>query len=89
MAASQTYTFEYKGKSFTIPAFNALPMGAVRKARKAENESDQAFTIIETVMGEGSPALEALDSMVPEEFNTWLEGWTQGASVGESAGSEK
>jgi hypothetical protein len=89
MAASKTYTFDFKGESYTIPAFNALPMGAIRKARKAKDESDQAFTIIESVMGEGTPALEALDQMNPEEFNTWLEGWTQGAPVGESVGSEK
>lgn len=89
MAASKTYTFEFKGESYTIPAFNDLPMGAIRKARKAKDESDQAFTIIESVMGEGTPALEALDQMNPEEFNTWLSGWTQGAPVGESVGSEK
>lgn len=88
MTASKTYTFEHNGEKFTIPAFGALPMGAIRKARKAKDEADQAFTIIEAVMGEDSPALTALDSMSAAEFNTWLEGWTQGGSVGESVNSE-
>lgn len=89
MTASKTYTFEHAGKKFTIPAFNALPMGAIRKARKAKDEADQAFTILESVMPEGSPELAAIDSMVGSEFNTWLEGWTQGAPVGESVSSLK
>lgn len=88
MTASKTYTFEYQGKKFTIPAFNALPMGAIRKARKAKDEADQAFTILEAVMPEGSPELDAIDSMPADVFNTWLEGWTQGAPVGESSSSE-
>lgn len=88
MTASKTYTFEHKGKKFTIPSFAALPMGAIRKARKALDSADQAFTIIEQVMGEDSPELAAIDSMNSAEFNTWLEGWTQGAAVGESSSSE-
>ena len=88
MTAPKTYTFEHKGKKHTIPAFNALPMGAIRKARKAKDEADQAFTILEAVMPEDSPELAAVDSMAAEEFNAWLEGWTQGASVGESVSSE-
>lgn len=83
-----THTFEYKGKSFTIPAFGALPMGAIRKARKAKDEADQAFTILEAVMPEGSPELDAIDSMNAADFNDWLSGWTQGSTVGESSGSE-
>lgn len=89
MAASKTYEFEHKGAKYSIPAFSALPMGAVRKARKAKDEADQAFTILEAVMPEGSPELTAIDSMDAETFNAWLTGWTQGAPLGESSGSEK
>lgn len=88
MTAPKTYTFEHGGKKFTIPAFTALPMGAIRKARKAKDEADQAFTILEAVMPEDSPELAAVDSMAAEEFNAWLAGWTQGAPVGESVSSE-
>jgi hypothetical protein len=89
MAASKTYEFEYKGTKYSIPAFSALPMGAVRKARKAKDEADQAFTILEAVMPEDSPELNAVDSMDAEAFNAWLTGWTQGAPLGESSSSEK
>lgn len=89
MTAPTTYTFEFEGKKFTIPAFGALPMGAIRKARKAKDEADQAFTILEAVMPEGSPELDAIDSMNAADFNVWLEGWTQGAPAGESSGSGK
>ena len=85
---AKTYTFAHKGVEFTIPAFTALPMGAIRKARKAKDEADQAFTILEAVMPEDSPELAAVDSMPADEFNTWLEGWTQGGAVGESVSSE-
>lgn len=87
MTAKETYSFTHNGKKYTIPAFSALPMGAIRKARKAKDEADQAFTILEAVMPEGSEELSAIDTMNPSEFNTWLEGWTQGAPVGESVGS--
>lgn len=89
MAASKTYEFEYKGEKYSIPAFSALPMGAVRKARKAKDESDQAFTILEAVMPEDSPELNAVDSMDAETFNAWLTGWTQGTPLGESSSSVK
>lgn len=85
---SKTYTFQHDGVEYTIPSFNALPMGAIRKARKAKDESDQAFTILEAVMPEDSPALNAIDTMDAAAFNSWLEGWTSGAPVGESSGSE-
>lgn len=81
---ADVYSFEHKGKKYSIPAFTKLPMGAIRKARKASDDTDQAFIIIETVMGEDSKELAAVDSMSPEEFQVWLEGWTQGAPLGES-----
>ena len=85
---AENYKFTHAGKTYSIPAFSALPMGALRKARKGKDEADQAFTIIEHIMGEDSPELNALDSMSPTEFGKFLEGWTQGASVGESSSSE-
>jgi hypothetical protein len=84
---SKTYTFTHDGVDFTIPSFTSLPMGAIRKARKAKDEADQAFTIIESVMGEDSAELAAVDAMTPDQFQVFLEGWTQGAAVGESVSS--
>lgn len=85
---SKTHTFEHNGKSYTIPSFSSLPMGAIRKSRKAENEMDGVFRILESALAEDSKELEAIDSMDAETFDAFLKGWTQGAPVGESSSSE-
>lgn len=87
MAKNKTYTFTFQDEDYTIPAFSALPIGVIRKSRKAKDEADQAFTIIETLMGEDSRELAAVDAMGVEEFQKFLEGWTQGAGVGEASSS--
>lgn len=84
---AKTFDFDHAGVTYTIPAFSALPIGVVRKSRKAKDEADQAFTIIESVCGEDSPELAAIDSMLPDEFQAFIAGWTQGAAVGESRSS--
>jgi hypothetical protein len=84
MTAPKTFTFTHNGVDYTIPAFNALPVGVVRKARKGKDDADVAFLIIETVMGEDSPEIAAIDSMTQPEFQLFIEGWTQGAGVGEA-----
>jgi hypothetical protein len=86
--SANTYSFTHNGKDFTVPAFAKLPMGALRKARKADDDGDKAFIILEFVLGEDSPELAALDTMDAKEFAAWLEGWTQGAPLGESVSSE-
>ena len=88
MTASKTYTFEHNGEKFTIPAIAALPVGVTRKARKAKDDVDQVFILLEATMGDDSKELAAVDSMTSEEFNEFLTGWTQGATVGESSSSE-
>lgn len=85
---SKTHEFEHAGKKYTIPAFSSLPMGAIRKSRKAENEMDGVFRILESCLAEDSEELAALDTMDSDEFEAFLKGWTQGAPVGESSSSE-
>lgn len=81
---AKTHTFTHNGTDFTIPAFTSLPIGVIRKARKGKDEADTAFIILETVMGEDSKELAAVDAMDQTQFQTFLEGWTQGAGVGEA-----
>lgn len=88
MAASKEYKFEHNGKKYSVPAFTEVPVGAIRKARKEKDETGQAFAIMEQILGEDSEALKAVDTMLPEQFSAWLEGWTQGAPLGESSSSE-
>jgi hypothetical protein len=78
------YTFKHRNKSYSVPDFTELSMGVIRKARKGADDLDKAFIIIEQLLGEDSPELKALDEMTPAEFQKFLEGWTQGASLGES-----
>lgn len=81
------HKFDFDGETYEVPAFAEMPIGVMRKARKADNDMDRAFIILEESLGLDSPALAAIDRMKPEEFSTWLQGWTQGASLGESSGS--
>lgn len=81
------YTFTHANTDYTIPSFDELSVGVIRKARKAKDDADQAFTILENVMGEDSAELAAVDSMTSAEFQSFIEGWTQGSSVGESVRS--
>lgn len=85
--AHNMFEFEQGGKKFYIPKFSNLPAGALRKARKATDDLDKAFIIIESAMGEDSKELEAVDRMTVEEFGEFVKSWTEGASMGESSGS--
>lgn len=82
-----SYNFELNGKNFELPDFTNLPMGVIRKSRKHSNDLDSAFSIIENLTGEDSELLKALDELPVSEFNKFLEGWTSGASLGESSAS--
>lgn len=82
--APKTYTFKQGGEEFTIPSITALPVRVQRKARKATDDIDRVFIMLEESMGEDSEELAAVDKMTPEEFQVFLEGWTQGATVGEA-----
>lgn len=78
------FEFEHDGKLYRIPQFQELPTGALRKARNAADDLDKAFLIIEHVMGENSPELNAVDHMTLKEFGEFVRAWTQGAPMGES-----
>lgn len=84
---SKTYTFTQNGETHTIPTLAAMPVGAIRKARKAKDETDQVFTILESTIGEDSPALAAIDTMDGAQFEAFMTGWTQGAPLGEPSDS--
>lgn len=78
------FEFEQGGKKYRIPLFKDLPTGALRRSRNATDDLDKAFQIIESVMGENSPELQAVDQMTISEFGEFVKAWTQGAPVGES-----
>jgi len=82
-----SYTFTVADTEYTVPLFRDLPLGAIRKARRIEDEMDKAFTILEEAVGVDSDALKAIDSLTVSEFGEWMKGWTQGASLGEASSS--
>ena len=82
------YKFEINGTDYEIPAFADMPLGALRKARKAQDELDATFELLEGALGADSPVMAALDTLTIEQFKTWFEGWAGGSTVGESSGSE-
>lgn len=85
---SKTFSFEHKGKTYTMPSVKAIPNGAIRKTRHITDEVDKSYSIIELVVGEDSEVLAAFDEMTVEEFTNVISEWTKGASLGESSGSE-
>jgi hypothetical protein len=81
-----TYVVEHKGKKATLPSFNNLPVGAIRKARNLEPD-EQIWSILETVLD--AKGMSVIDSMTLSEFTEAMNGWTQGAPLGESLQSSK
>jgi hypothetical protein len=82
-----TYTFDIDQKTYTVPLLKDAPIGVIRRARKAGNDMDATFLILEAMLGEDSDELAAVDTLSPVAFADWMKGWTQGASLGESSGS--
>jgi hypothetical protein len=85
--ASTKFVLDTNGVKVEIPNFRSLPMGAIRKARKAGNDTDATFVLLEETLGEGSEALNAIDQMSAEEFGEFLKEWTGGAPLGEALDS--
>lgn len=75
-----SYTYDHKGKTVKLPDFKEIPVGLVRKIRK-EPEADQPWLILETLLDEKQ--LAVVDTMTIPEFTEFMNGWTQGANLGE------
>jgi len=50
--SAELFHFEHNGKDFAIPKFENIPSGVVRKSRKAQNDVDAAFLVLELTLGE-------------------------------------
>lgn len=79
-----SYKLEHDGKTVALPDFKALPVGVIRKARKVDAEEAMWF-ILEEVLD--AKALAVIDNMPLEDFTKAMNGWTQGAPLGESSQS--
>lgn len=85
--SAEKFHFEHKGKEYSIPKFENIPSGVVRKSRKSENDLDAAFLVLELTLGEDSKELKALDEMSLTEVGKVIKAWTNGVTMGESSGS--
>jgi hypothetical protein len=65
-----------------LPELSSIRAGVLRKARRATDEMDQFFTIVEDVLGEDSLALNILDQLPLSELAEVFQQWT-GATPGE------
>lgn len=81
------FSFTHKGETYFLPQLKDVKTGVIRKARKAVDDADKFFIIIEEVCGEGSPELNAIDDMSGTELQETLQAWAQGAQLGESSSS--
>jgi hypothetical protein len=82
--APATVDFETSQGLLTLPHFAKITGGPLRKARKAQNEMDQFYTLIEELCGDPSPELDLLDKLPVIEQGELFQKWTQGAQLGES-----
>lgn len=81
-----SYTIEHNNKKVVLPTFTNLPVGVIRKARKMEAD-EQMWFMLESVLDD--KAMAVIDTMSLSEFTEAMNGWTQGAPLGESLQSSK
>ena len=81
------FSFTHDGETYYLPHLKDVKTGVMRKSRKAQDDSDRFFIIIEEVCGENSPELNAIDDMTGTELQATLKAWAQGAQLGESSSS--
>lgn len=86
--APKTLDVETSNGVITLPHPAHVPGGIIRKARKQPDEIEQFFFIVESLLGEDSEALDALDKLPMWEQQIVFQQWGQGASMGESSRSE-
>lgn len=86
MAATRKTTpdtgdYEYttdSGVTITLPGFNTVKPGVVRKIRKL-GEVDQFFTVLETLAT--TETVEIIDEFEADEFDRFQRGWYKHAGV--------
>lgn len=73
MALEKFYFTHGKGK-ITLPKFDQLPFGLIRKLRK-EEDGEVLFALFESVLKDDSKSLELLDELTMGEVQTLFTEW--------------
>lgn len=76
--ALEKFHYEYCGKKFTLPKFDQLPFGVIRKLRKLPDE-EQFFQMFELSADE--KALAVIDQMGMKDIEKLVEAWQKDAGV--------
>lgn len=81
--ASEPFTFDHDGTTYTLPPWSAITAGMMRRFRKLD-DLDLSFSILEEIADED--ALKALDAMPLADFNRTVSAWQDhiGAAPGKS-----
>jgi len=75
------------GRTIKLPSFDQIPFGVIRKLRKADNDGEAFFGLIEQVADEAT--LDVLDSLPLAATGDIFSAWQAAAGVtaGESSAS--
>ena len=84
MATEKFHHTTAAGVSITLPRFDQIPSGVVRKVRK-ESPVEQMFSILETVCD--AATLAKIDKLTSGELQTVMSAWQEDAKV--TAGESK
>lgn len=76
--ALEKFHYEFGGKKFTLPKFDQLPFGVIRKLRKLPEE-EQFFQMFE--LSADDKALTVIDTMSMKEIEKLVEAWQKDAGV--------
>lgn len=81
--ALEKFHYEFGGKKLTLPKFDQIPFGVIRKMRK-ESAEEQMFLMFEQLADD--KALEVIDEMPTAEIEKLVEAWQKdgGVTKGES-----
>lgn len=81
--ALEKFHYTYDSKKFTLPKFDQLPFGVIRKLRKLPDE-EQFFQMFE--LAADDKALAVIDTMGMKDIEKLVEEWQKdaGVSQGES-----
>lgn len=76
--ALEKFHYTFGSKKITLPLFDALPFGVIRRLRK-ESEQEQFFQLLEAVADEKS--LAVIDTMSSSEVSDMMTEWQDAAGV--------
>jgi hypothetical protein len=76
-----SHILKIKTKTVTLPDFQDVPIGLIRKSR-GETNYNQMFSVVEGLVT--TAELKLVDTLTIKEFMAEMKKWSGGASLGEA-----